>query len=50
MSDVPNVRQWLVSREELAKALHRAGEGEDPDLLLIELFANSKMVGRGESE
>lgn len=33
---------WVIHGEELAKALHRVKDGEDPDLIYTELFANSE--------
>ena len=32
---------WAISGEALIEALRRANDGEDPDLLYTELYANS---------
>ena len=32
---------WCISGEALLEALHRVAEGEDPDIVYAELYANS---------
>jgi hypothetical protein len=32
---------WAISGDSLLAALHRAHDGEDPDLLFAELYANT---------
>lgn len=32
---------WVIENADLADMLHRAAAGEDPDLLLVEEYANS---------
>lgn len=34
-------RWWVIAEAELAAALRRAAAGEDPDVVLLELLANS---------
>ena len=33
---------WAISGEALMDALHRVADGEDPDLIYAELYANSE--------
>lgn len=35
-------RYWVLCHEALSEFLHRAHSGEDPDLLLMEMYANSE--------
>lgn len=37
----PADQWWCINGEELISAMRRAHEGEDPDMLYIELVANS---------
>lgn len=41
MSSVVNLGWWVISGEDLVAALHRVHEGEDPDLIYTELYANT---------
>lgn len=34
---------WVISGDELIAALQRAHDGEDPELLYVELYANSEV-------
>lgn len=36
---------WVIHSSELNTALHRAHRGEDPELLYMELYANSETEG-----
>lgn len=35
-------RWWVIHEEELKAAISRAHDGEDPDLVMLELTANSR--------
>lgn len=41
MTPATEVGCWVLPHEALTEVLHRAWDGEDPDVLLVELFANS---------
>lgn len=34
-------RWWVIEESELLAALRRVGDGQDPDVMLVELLANS---------
>lgn len=40
-------RYWVISETAFVAAMHRAAAGEDPELLLMEHYANSD-DGEGE--
>ena len=49
MSPDPAREGWhCISDGDLLKPLRRAHAGEDPDLVLTELYANSEADGRGK--
>lgn len=41
---------WCIYGEELMKLLRRAHDGEDPDMLYAEAYANSKVEKPGETD
>ena len=43
---------WVIEQAELLKALRRCSEGEDPDIMLMELTANADVetIDRSEDE
>lgn len=42
MSEAGEDSWWVINGTELLAALKRAHEGDDPDVVYIELFANSE--------
>jgi hypothetical protein len=40
----PKDQWWVINGGELMRALKRAAEGEDPDLMYLELEANSNKM------
>jgi hypothetical protein len=41
MDTVPDLGWWVIHGDSLLDVLHRARAGEDPDMLIAELYANS---------
>jgi hypothetical protein len=41
---------WSISGETIMEMLHRAHDGEDPDMLYLELTANSETMDYGKEE
>jgi hypothetical protein len=41
---------WAISGQQLLDALRRAYNGEDPDLVYAELYANSEIEHHGSEE
>ena len=39
---------WVIAGSTLLDALHRAKDGEDPELLYAELYANSEVERTGD--
>ena len=46
MPDDPTAEWWLIREDEILTALHRVHDGEDPDLLFAEMYANAPDVAR----
>lgn len=40
-TDATDLGWWAISGEDFLTALHRASEGEDPDILYAEYYVNS---------
>lgn len=41
MSEIDPLGWWAIAGTELLAALHRAHNGDDPDIVYAELYANS---------
>lgn len=41
---------WTISGEALLDALRRVRDGDDPDLVYAELYANSEVEREGDSD
>jgi len=44
MSKQPSAQWWTINGQVLLDALHRAHDGDDPEVVYLELFANSDTV------
>lgn len=49
MDSIPRAR-WMISREAMKSALERAAAGEDPDILMLELYSNAIHVQEEERD
>jgi len=43
-------RWWVIHEDTIIDALRRCADGEDPDIMLIELTANSELGGTDTEE
>lgn len=50
MSDQAPMGWWAIAGEELLLLLRRCADGEDPDLVYAEAYANSKIERPGDAE
>lgn len=41
---------WTISGEEFLHSMHRAANGESPDLIYAELYANSEVTRPAEED
>lgn len=44
MTKAPADQYWAINGQVLLDALNRAHDGDDPDIIYLELFANSDTV------
>lgn len=49
MDDGDRLGWWTISGVELLKALHRVNDGEDPEMVYAEMYANSDVTRYGAS-
>lgn len=48
MTRPPDEQWWAINGSDIMSALHRAYDGEDPDLIYLELIANSDAEDYGQ--
>jgi hypothetical protein len=52
MSEQNSLGWWCISGQDILVALRRVGDGEDADMVYLEMYANSeheRVIGRGEA-